>query len=64
LDKSLHTKILSEIAQIDKLLELHQALIDGTIQKEPDTVELSALAMLLHSFYNGIEKICTLPSPE
>ena len=50
-------KIRHEIDQIDGLIESFQPLLEIARTKEPDLVELSALATVLHSFYNGIENI-------
>jgi len=50
-------KINFEISQIDKLLDDCQPLIDLCKLKTPDFIEMSAAAMVLHSFYNGIENI-------
>ena len=44
-----------ELGEIDLLFQLYQKeLLD--IEKSPNLVELTALAGVLHSFYNGIEK--------
>ena len=53
-------KIRHEIDQIDGLIESFQPLLEITRTKEPDLVELSALATVLHSFYNGIENIFSI----
>jgi hypothetical protein len=60
LDKALKAKILFEISQIDKLLDDSKPLLDLCNLKEPDFIEKSACAMVLHSFYNGIENILIL----
>ena len=56
-----HDKITSqikfEINQIDKLFETYQGLFIKCKENEPDIIETTALASVLHSFYNGIEKI-------
>jgi len=57
LGNELQTKINYEISQIDKLLNDCQPLIDICKIKTPDFIEMSAAAMVLHSFYNGIENI-------
>jgi len=57
LDNELQSKINFEISQIDKLLNNCQPLIDICKVKTPDFIEISAAAMILHSFYNGIENI-------
>ena len=60
MDNVLKAKVLFEIAQIDKLLNDSKPLLDLCKLKTPDFIELSACAMVLHSFYNGIENILTL----
>ena len=60
MDSALKTKLLFEISQIDKLLNDSKPLLDLYKIKTPDFIEMSAGAMTLHSFYNGIEDILTL----
>jgi len=60
LDNNINSKILYEISQIDKLINEAEPLIKLCKLKEPDFIELSAAAMVLHSFYNGIENILIL----
>jgi hypothetical protein len=50
-------KINFEIAQIETLLKTHELLLQMCRQKTPDSTELAAIGTILHSFYNGIEKI-------
>jgi len=57
LNNELKIKISFEISQIDKLLNESQLLQDLCKLKVPDFIELSAAAMVLHSFYNGVENI-------
>ena len=57
MDEKLKIKIAFEISQIDKLLNDSKPLLDLCKLKIPDFIELSAAALLLHSFYNGIENI-------
>jgi len=57
LDNTLKTKLLFEISQIDKLLNDSKPLLDLYKIKTPDFIEISAGAMVLQSFYNGIENI-------
>jgi hypothetical protein len=56
----LNTKLLFEISQIDKMLNESGPLLKLCKLKTPDFIEMSAAAMLLHSFYNGIENILIL----
>jgi len=60
LDNGLKAKLLFEISQIDKLLNDSKPLFDLYTLKTPDFIEMSASAMVLHSFYNGIENILIL----
>ena len=60
MDKGLKAKLQFEIAQIDKLLDNCKPLLDLCKLKKPDFIEMSACAMVLHSFYNGIEKMMVL----
>lgn len=53
------SKIKFEIEQIDHLLDSFVPLLNNVKIREPDLIELSALATLLHSFYCGIENIFT-----
>jgi len=60
LDNSTKAKILYEISRIDKLLSDSSPLINLCKLKEPDYIEITAMAQILHSFYNGIESIIVL----
>ena len=60
MDEKLKSKVIFEISQIDKLLDSHKPLLDLCRLKTPDLIEMSAAAMFLHSFYNGIETILKL----
>jgi hypothetical protein len=60
LDNSTKAKILYEISRIDKLLNDSSPLINLCKMKEPDYIEITAMAQILHSFYNGIESIIVL----
>jgi len=57
LDKNIKAKVMFEISQIDKLICDCEPLLDVCKIKTLDFIELSAAAMVLHSFYNGIENI-------
>ena len=50
-------KINNEVNQIEKLLATHELLIKLCKAKTPDSTEIAAVGTILHSFYNGIEKI-------
>jgi hypothetical protein len=60
LDNSIRAKILFEISQIDRLLDETRPLLDLCKLKNPDFIEMSAAALLIHSFYNGIENVLIL----
>ncbi|WP_010253413.1 hypothetical protein [Treponema primitia] len=57
MDKSISEKIAYEISQIDETVSDAEPLIKLCKAKKPDLIECSAVALLLHSFYNGIENI-------
>jgi len=46
-----------ERAQLRRLLDEHRPLLERASRSSPTPVELSALATMLHCFYNGIENI-------
>lgn len=54
LDK-LRKHIDVERQQLNRLIEEHRKLLDSCATIQPDTIEVSALATFLHSFYSGIE---------
>lgn len=50
-------KIKYEIRQLDKLFQDSNSLFNVVQIREPDFIEKSAAALVLHSFYNGVENI-------
>ena len=60
MDEKAKIKIKYEISRIEKLLDDVKPLLDLCRLKEPDIIEISAAAQVLHSFYNGIESIIVL----
>ena len=60
LDKTAKDKIEYEISRIEKLINDSKPLLDLCKIKEPDFVEITATAQILHSFYNGIESVVIL----
>ena len=60
MDNKLKIKLSFEISQIDKLIEDGKPLLELCEEKIPNYIEISAAALLLHSFYNGIENILIL----
>ena len=53
----LKDQIAVEEAQLQQLLELHEPLLEKCHSEEPNAIERSALAVLLHSFYTGVENL-------
>jgi len=60
LDNSVKIKIEHEISRIEKLLTDSNPLISLCKMKQPDFIEITAMAQILHSFYNGIESVVVL----
>jgi hypothetical protein len=60
LDEVAKIKIKHEISRIDKSLGDVRPLLDLCKIKEPDIIEITAAAQVLHSFYNGMESILIL----
>ncbi|MEE8390089.1 MAG: hypothetical protein V3S14_04735, partial [Anaerolineae bacterium] len=54
-------KIISQvefgIGQIDRLFESYADLLKHVQEESPGLVEVTAVASVLHSFYNGLESI-------
>lgn len=57
LAEEITSRVEFEIGQIDHLLAVYADLLARTRERQPDVVETAALALLLHSFYNGLENI-------
>jgi hypothetical protein len=51
------SQITFEIEQLDQLLVAYADLWERAQQGTPDLVEVTAMASVLHSFYNGLENI-------
>ena len=58
--EKLSNKIKIEIDQINNLLDYHNTLFVSLKKREPDSTEITAIGSILHSFYNGIERIFNL----
>jgi len=51
------SQVAFEIDQIDQLFVMYADLLASVRQTTPDLVEMTAVASVLHSFYNGVENI-------
>jgi hypothetical protein len=51
------SQVQVEIGQIDHLFDTYADLWDRLQKTTPDLVEVTAVASVLHSFYNGLENI-------
>jgi hypothetical protein len=51
------SQIKFEIEQIDHLLASYADLLERTQEQKPDLIQVTAVASVLHSFYNGLENI-------
>jgi hypothetical protein len=60
LDDSVRIKIEHEISRIEKSLADVKPLLDLCKIKDPDIIEMTAAAQVLHSFYNGVESVIVL----
>ena len=60
MDEIVKIKIEHEISRIEKLFNDVKPLLDLCKIKEPDIIEMTATAQVLHSFYNGVESIIVL----
>jgi hypothetical protein len=49
--------IETEIKRIERLIENYAPLLKKAKTEKPNFVQLGSLAMLLHSFYNGLENV-------
>jgi len=54
---SVASRVRLDIQQIDQLFSTYQELLDQARQRPPNLIEMTAIASVLHSFYNGIENI-------
>lgn len=51
------SQIEFEIKQIDRLFELYAGLLERVQEGTPGLVDVTAVASVLHSFYNGLENV-------
>ena len=57
LDDRALAHIERELQQIEDLFRAYRTLLSKASINEPNLVELTALAGVLHSFYNGVENV-------
>ncbi len=57
LPEDVKEKIKFEICEIDREFESYSLLFNLIKLRTPDLVEMTAIASVLHSFYNGVESI-------
>lgn len=55
--KNVISQVKLEIAQIDELFQSYASLFDKIRKENPNLIEVTACASVLHSFYNGLENI-------
>ncbi|MHA1378611.1 MAG: hypothetical protein ACTSRG_09535 [Candidatus Helarchaeota archaeon] len=55
--KDVNDVIEFEIKRIENLLTKYNNLLEKVKKEDPNFIELGSLAMLLHSYYNGLENI-------
>ncbi|MDR1485920.1 MAG: hypothetical protein LBT09_14005 [Planctomycetaceae bacterium] len=60
MDDNIKIKIEHEISRIEKSLVDVKPLLDLCKIRDPDIIEMTAAALVLHSFYNGVESIIIL----
>ncbi|OGG52761.1 MAG: hypothetical protein A3F84_10040 [Candidatus Handelsmanbacteria bacterium RIFCSPLOWO2_12_FULL_64_10] len=51
------SQVTFELGQIDQLFAAYADLLERVRQDKPGLIEMTAMASVLHSFYNGIENI-------
>lgn len=51
------SQVTFEIDQIDRLLAAYADLLEQAQRARPDLIQVTALASVSHSFYNGLENI-------
>ena len=55
--KTVITQVKVEIEQVDQLFFIYADLLQRVQERAPDLIEITAMASVLHSFYNGLENI-------
>ena len=51
------SQVKFEVSQIDELFKSYSSILRIIRKEEPDLIEVTAFASILHSFYNGLENI-------
>lgn len=51
------SQVKFEVSQIDELFKSYSSILQKIRKEEPDLIEVTAFASILHSFYNGLENI-------
>ena len=57
MDNKVISQVNFEISQIDELFKSYSSLLHRIRKVEPNMIEVTACASVLHSFYNGLENI-------
>lgn len=57
MSESLSERIQRDVALIDQLFTAYADLLAQVEEHTPDLIQVTALASVLHSFYNGLESI-------
>lgn len=60
MDEKVKIKIAHEISRIERLITDAKPLLSLCKIQEPDFIEITAAAQILHSFYNGVESVIIL----
>ena len=60
MDNNTKEKILHEISYLNNFINTSKPLLNFCKINEPNFTEITALAMILHAFYNGVESIFLL----
>ena len=55
--KNVSSLLRFEMEQINQLLQTYHDLLEKSRIEEPNLLEVTAIASVLHSFYNGLENI-------
>ena len=53
----LRERVAVEREQLNRLIDGYRSLLENCAASPPSEIEISALAAMLHSFYNGVENI-------